>query len=63
MFVLKMQMNIFLFISSHVDGSVSYNKSAQRYGAYLTTSEKGYVGPGGPCKMTLKSLFAKGEGV
>lgn len=58
-----MQMNIFLFISSHVDGSVSYNMPAQRYSAYLITSEKGTEGSGGPCKMSLKSLFAKGEGV
>lgn len=57
MFVLKMQMNIFLFISSHVDGSVSYNMSTQRYGAYLTTSEKGCEGSGGPCKMSSKSLL------
>jgi len=41
MFVLKMQINIFIFISSHVNGSVSYTASAWRYGARLTTSGKG----------------------
>lgn len=65
MFVLKMQINIFLFISSHVAGSVSYTKSAWRSGAYLTPSGKGCEGSGGPFKISLKSAFncAKGEGV
>lgn len=58
MFVLKMQINIFLFISSHIDGSISYTMSAERYGAYLTTSEKGYEGSGSPSKVSLKTLFS-----
>lgn len=58
MFVLQMQINTFKFLSSHVDGYVSYNRSAWRYGAYLTTSEKGCEGPSRPSKIRLNSLFS-----